>query len=116
MTLFARCMLAGLAITLASCGKQRTDYVAWRCLAEKDVMALRIGSNPSPYESISFDGGGMALHLRGRRSFAPDYIDLDISLEGKETLQIHLLKTGEIIQVAGVEQRCIAWLRTNHKL
>lgn len=77
------------SVSLVACSERTYQYTAWRCFARKDVMAFRVGSIDGIYESISFDAGGMALHLRGRRPFAPDYDDVVISQLNENTIQLN---------------------------
>ena len=105
-------------MVLLACSKQPEHHVAWRCMAEKDVMQLRVGSKSegAAYEAISFDGGGLAILLRGRRPFAPDFNDVVIATTDDATLDIFLRSSNKHLVVENVDPNCLEWLKTNKRL
>lgn len=103
-------------VVLPACSKEPERHVAWKCWSTKDVMALRVGSRSGSFESISFDGGGLAIHLRRHRPFAPDFDDVVISTSGDATLDIVFRASNEHLVIENVGPDCIEWLKTNKRL
>lgn len=102
--------------SIAACSNGHSVQLAWRCTAQKDVMALRIGQAAGVYESISFDGSGLAVHMKGRRPFAPNYDSTTISMIDDSSIDIFLRSSGQHIEVRNVEKSCMDWLKTNNRL
>ena len=107
----SRLLLAVIALVIASCeSRQEQSVTAWRCSAKKDWMAIRIGSESGPYESIGFDGGGVAIHLGGEK-YALNREDIQISRSSALALRIES-KTRVLI-VTPIESTCLDWLILN---